>query len=196
MRAPLRNVTDVVSVLGVRTAPQDPPTRIRWTSVRLAEPLVLRRPWRRPWLEHPDGTPLATDADGARVAQGPDGRPVRVGARFSFLQTGWVLEVDGRPVPATAPMSRSAGFGVLTAVACAYVLGGAVGAALCYPSATLAIAVARCEGDRCDAPAPGADGRDRGRGRRDRGGRGRVLVVRALGRPPALSFYFGMVGAV
>jgi putative Ca2+/H+ antiporter (TMEM165/GDT1 family) len=126
---------------------RDPPTGVRWESARLAEPLVLRRPWRAPWLERPDGTALPTDGSGARLADGADGEPVRVAPVFSFLQVGWMLQVDGRPVPVTAPVSRSAGLGVFAGTFAMFVLSGLIGAASWYAVCFLVIAVRRCEGD-------------------------------------------------
>jgi hypothetical protein len=127
---------------------RDPPSRVRWESARLAEPLVLRRPWRNPWLERLDGTELPTDGSGARCAAGADDRPVRVAPVFSVLQVGWMLAVDGRPVPATAPVSKSTGLGVFAGVFVLYVGSGMIGAALGYAICYLTIAVWRCEGDR------------------------------------------------
>jgi hypothetical protein len=77
-----------------------------------------------------------------------DDRPVRVAPVFSFLQLGWMLEVDGRPVPATAPVSRSTGLGVFAGVFVLFVLSGMVGAALGYAICHVTVAVWRCEGDR------------------------------------------------
>ena len=135
----------VRTVIGTRWA--DPPTRVRWESGRLGEPLVLRRPWRSPWLERPDGTPLPVDDSGARWAVGSDGTPVRVAVALSFLQVGQVLKVDGRPVPSTAPVGKSTGLGVLTGLFVLAMLGGMVAAALGYAACFLTIAVGRCEGD-------------------------------------------------
>jgi hypothetical protein len=127
---------------------QDAPTHVRWESARLAEPLVLRRPWRKPWLEREDGTPLPVNESGARWAQGVDGRPVRVGCRFDLLRMGWVLEVDGRPVPSTGAVSRSAGLGLLAGAYPMLLVGGMIGVLLGWAVCTATIAVLRCEGDR------------------------------------------------
>lgn len=97
-------------------------------------------------------------------------------------------------MPPTAPTSRSAGFGVPAGVACAYLLGGAVTAAICYLVCHLAIAVARCEGDpatrRQQARKVAIAGAVAGIVVVAIG----VLVVRALGQPPALFPRFGMAG--
>jgi hypothetical protein len=90
---------------------------------------------------------LPTDGSGARCATGADGEPVRVAPVFSFLQVGWMLQVDGRPVPATAPVSRSTGLGVFAGTFAMFVLGGLIGAASWYVVCYLTIAVRRCDGD-------------------------------------------------
>jgi hypothetical protein len=135
-------------VLTTRVRWADPPVRVRWESARLAEPLVLRRPWHRPWLERPDGTALPVDGSGARCAEGADGRPVRVAAVLSYPRLGWRLEVDGRPVPSTAPVGPSAALCAMAGLAVLAVVTGVIGAQLGYLVCYLAVAVRRCEGDR------------------------------------------------
>ncbi len=172
----------------------DPPSRVRWESGRLAEPLVLRRPWHKPWLERPVGTPLPVDRFGARWAAGSDGTPVRVAVAVSFLQVGHLLEVDGRPVPATAPVDKSAGFGVLTGVFVLHLLGGIVAAVLGYAACFLTIAVWRCEGDRSTRRSQAAVVAAAGAGVVAAAVALGVLITSALGAGP--SILWGLAGAI
>ncbi len=153
----------------MRAVSQDPPTRIRMTSVRLAEPVFLRRPWFRPDLEREDGTPLARNAAGERVAPGPDGAPVRVSAAPSPLRAGWVLHVDGRPVPSSAP-SRSTGLGVLSATFASLLVGERPLRPALLPRLLRGDHRAVVRGRSGDAEAPGPGGRGGGRDRGCRGG--------------------------